>query len=110
MKKTVLTIALAAVTLVAPLGVMADNNNCQPCDTTCNTPLVVKTYDKVKDGTVNTYDKVKEGTVNTYDKVATGSEKVYDKVSDGTVNTYNKAKKGVEKGANAVKEEWNKIF
>lgn len=108
MKKIALTVAFAATLIMGGFNVSAANN-C-PNDSTCNTPLVVKAYDNAKCGAVNLYDKAKDGTVNTYNKVANGTEKVYNKVAVGTVSTYNKAKNGIEKGANAVKQEWNKIF
>lgn len=131
MKKSILTGAFIAALMGATLNVNADNNcqvgnsNCNQtstlqCDTTA-TPLAVKVYDKAKEGTVNAYDKVADGTVNVYDKakdgtvktynkVADGTENVYNKAADGTVKAYDKTKNAVEKGANAVKEEWNKIF
>lgn len=120
MKKTFLTMALAATLMTGGLNLFADNTNCnngcantencQPCDTTTNTPLVKQVYNKAKDGTVQVYDKVADGTVKTYDKVADGTVQTYDKVADGTVKAYDKTKNAVEKGANTVKEEWNKIF
>ena len=117
MKKIVLTIAFATSIIMGSMPVFAQEecNPCEqtctePCDTTCNQPWVVKTYDRAKEGTVNVYNKVADGTVNAYDKTKDGTVKVYNKVADGTVNAYDKTKSGVEKGAKAVKDEWNKIF
>lgn len=108
MKKTFLTAFMAAITLLVPFATSASNS--EPCDTTCNKPLAVKAYDKVKNGTVNAYDQVKDGTVNAYDQVKDGTVNAYDQVKGDAVKTYDKTKKGLKKGANTIKEEWNKIF
>lgn len=121
MKKTFLTSAFAIMLIGGYFSANAGTQNYMPCDTTCNTSWVQQIYNKAKDGTVSTYDKVADGTLKVYDKTADGTVSTYNKVADGTVNTYNKVanetvktfdktKNAVRKGANTVKQDWNKIF